>query len=63
MTSNFGDTRLFFQHEENESDEEAKPEWQYYVPTLSESDEWGDADYSGWPSDQTEAEAWLRGSV
>ena len=49
VTSKFGDERLFFQHEEQEEDDERRPEWTPYIPSRSPSDRWGQADAPGWP--------------
>ena len=41
VTSNFGDTRLFFQHAEMDDDEDGKPEWQSFIEELDTSNRWG----------------------
>lgn len=67
IKSNFGDTRLFFQHELMRIDLNRKPEWVDYVPRLDRDDpvygKWDDPPMPDFPEDDETAKAWLRGSI
>ena len=55
VTSNFGDARLFFQHEEIDVDEALRPDWEDYAIELDGDDAWpDDRPYDGWPTDPEE---------
>lgn len=63
ITSDFGDRRLFFQHEKMNKDFDKRRNWRNYVPRLNRNDRWGNKPANGWPQDEDEAEAWVRGSM
>ena len=63
VTSNFGDTRLFFQHEGMYTDLCANPGWRPYIPSVDTNDTWGDRDIPEWPSDREDAEEMLRSGI
>ena len=45
-------------------DEDEKPEWMRYIDERSNTDRWGDdPNNDGWPTDEAEQYAWLRGSA
>ena len=63
ITSYFGDTRLFFKHERMNQDNDAEPEWRREITSLDPDDAWNERPANGWPQDDEEAEAWVRGSI
>lgn len=63
ITSDFGDRRLFFQHESMRMDFDLESQWRDYVPSLSQDDTWGNTPIPDYPEDDATAKAWLRGSL
>ncbi len=60
--SEFGDLRLFFQHEDVRDDFADRPEWSQCVQAMPEN--FPDiTNLADWPEDDEEAEKWLNYSV
>ena len=64
VTSNFGDTRLFFQHEFLKEDWVVNPHYKAYTDRVDHADIWGDTPIPEWPEDdREEAEQWVKASM
>jgi len=66
ITSIFGDTRLFFQHEPSKGDWSLEPEWSGHVdriPRRTQDDVWGNRPIADFPEDPVEQKAWVRGQL
>ena len=62
VTSDFGDRRLFFQHEAVRQDLDFKPEFTRFHE-VSEAEPWGDTPIPDFPEDDVTAKAWIRGQL
>lgn len=65
LTSPFGDTRLYFKHEDMRKDFEDKPEFRDYVERVPRATAWDDTPIPAFPDEEDEegAEAFIRGSI
>ena len=63
VTSNFGDTRLFFQHERMNTDLNANPGWRRYIERVNTNDTWGNRAIPEWPANRDDAEEMLRSGI
>lgn len=63
VTSNFGDARLFFQHESMRQDFNSEPTWRRFVPRLSRRNAWNRTPINAFPNNQGDAEAVIRASM
>ena len=63
ITSNFGDTRLFFEHEFMREDFRIDPRWKRFYDRVNHDDIWGDRPIPDWPADYETAEQWVKASL
>ena len=64
VTSYFGDTRLFFEHEFMQQDFSLNPKFKLYLDKVTKGDIWGDTPIPYWPEDDNEeAEKWVKASL
>ena len=62
IQSEFGDLRLFYQHEDMRDDLRLKPEWSDCIESKSERDV-DDSNLNAWPDNDAEAEQWVIYSI
>jgi hypothetical protein len=65
LTSPFGDTRLYFQHEDMKKDFDDEPKFKHYVDRVDRATAWNDTPIPFFPDEEDEegAEAFVRGSI